>query len=488
MCDTMVAMGNSTLDGSVIFAKNSDRQPNEPLLTIRVPRKKHGPGRKLKSTYIEIDQAEETYEALLLKPSWMWGAEMGANEYGLNIGNEAVFTREKQGPASLLGMDLLRLALERCQTAREALDLITSLLEQYGQGGNCGYEKPFYYHNSFLIADPQSAWVLETAGRYWAAKQVKDIYVISNRLSIGSDYDLAHPELVKNAVDRGWCKSETEFNFARCYSRKLHTFFSGSYNRRSLVQCVLEEEKGRITLDTAKAIMRTHDTKTEGKQFQKASLKSVCMHAGFLIGDHTTGSYAARLKADSCTYLLTGGSTPCLALYKPYWMMGADPVAFRPGEEKQALSFWLKRERLHRAVLENRLPALDTYLIERDRIETELERRLVGVVQSLERTSHQPAADPGSDQQFSGSTASPADTVPEAAPSPAALEKQQQELMAYALEAEEELLDQTLARIAEAGLPGRIKGSPVFRRYWKKQNQNLAQTGPDSIFKEELQQ
>ena len=30
MCDTMVALSNSTKDGSVIFAKNSDRQPNEP--------------------------------------------------------------------------------------------------------------------------------------------------------------------------------------------------------------------------------------------------------------------------------------------------------------------------------------------------------------------------------------------------------------------------------------------------------------------------
>ncbi len=29
MCDTIVALGNSTVDGSVIFAKNSDRDPNE---------------------------------------------------------------------------------------------------------------------------------------------------------------------------------------------------------------------------------------------------------------------------------------------------------------------------------------------------------------------------------------------------------------------------------------------------------------------------
>jgi len=466
MCDTMVALGNSTLDGSVIFAKNSDRQPNEPLLTIRVPGKKHGPGKKLTCTYLEIDQAEETYEVLLLKPSWMWGAEMGGNEFGLNIGNEAVFTREKQGSEALLGMDLLRLALERCQTSRQALDLITSLLEQYGQGGNCGYEKPFYYHNSFLIADPVSAWVLETAGPYWAAQQVKDIRVISNRLSIGSDYDLSHPDLVKNALDKGFCKSEADFSFARCYSNSLITYFSGSENRSSLSSCRLEQAKGYLTLEIMKEIMRTHDAKTEGKQFQKASLKSVCMHAGSLVGDHTTGSYAARLRGSSHTYLVTGGSTPCLSVYKPYWMTGGESFAFRPGQEEQALNFWLKRERLHRAVLENRLTNLEAYLEERDQLESEVGRRLDRVVTELDLFKGQNPPGLGGKEGKPGYPSGPI-------PDPVALEEQQQGLMDYALKAEEDLLDQTLARTGNFSRPGRIRGNPVFRWYWRKQNAKL---------------
>ncbi|MCJ7806469.1 MAG: C69 family dipeptidase, partial [Clostridia bacterium] len=259
MCDTMVALGNSTKDGSVVFAKNSDRNPNEPQLTIRVPRKQHTPGGKLKCTYIEIDQVEETYAVLLLKPSWMWGAEMGGNEFGLNIGNEAVFTREKQGSEALLGMDMLRLALERCRNSEEALDLLIVLLERYGQGGNCGYKKKFFYHNSFLIADPQAAWVLETAGEYWAAEKVKDVRSISNRLSIGSSFDRSHPDLIKHAVDKGWCKGEADFNFSRCYSDPLITRFSGSPQRSGRSSCVLAEEKGRITPQTMKKILRSHE-------------------------------------------------------------------------------------------------------------------------------------------------------------------------------------------------------------------------------------
>jgi len=440
MCDTMVALSNSTKNGSVIFAKNSDRQPNEPLLTIRVPRKKYVPGSKVKCTYIEIDQVEETFEVLLQKPSWMWGAEMGANEFGLNIGNEAVFTREKQGPEALLGMDMLRLALERCRNSEDALNLIVSLLERYGQGGNCGYEKKFYYHNSFLIADPQSAWVLETAGEYWAAEKVKDVRAISNRLSIGKVYDRSHPDLVKNAVEKGWCKGEADFDFSRCYSSPLFTRFSGSLHRQESCACVLEREKGNITLQTMRNILRSHEDGLEGKQFARHSLKSVCMHAGFIFGDHTTGSYIAELNKDTHIYLLTGGSTPCLAIYKPYWMIEEESFTFGEDEQQAALEFWLKRERLHRSVIENRIPDLQAYLAERDRIEAENDKALASLANDLR--DH------------------------------ARLKR----IMDQALEAEEELLDKTLQDISDRDEPRRIRGNPLFRSYWKKQNARLFKT------------
>ena len=64
-----------------------------------------------KCTYIEIDQAPKTLDVILSKPAWMWGAEMGANEAGVCIGNEAVWTvlnSEDDLTERLLGMDLLR--------------------------------------------------------------------------------------------------------------------------------------------------------------------------------------------------------------------------------------------------------------------------------------------------------------------------------------------------------------------------------------------
>jgi secernin len=63
------------------------------------------------------------------------------------IGNEAIKTNtgDPKKERSLIGMDYVRLALERSRTAREAVDIISNLLEQYGQGGECGYSRSFKY-------------------------------------------------------------------------------------------------------------------------------------------------------------------------------------------------------------------------------------------------------------------------------------------------------------------------------------------------------
>lgn len=63
----------------------------------------------LQCTYIQIPQVEQTNAVVLSKPAWMWGAEMGASDKGVCIGNEAVWTREPVAPGeALLGMDLVR--------------------------------------------------------------------------------------------------------------------------------------------------------------------------------------------------------------------------------------------------------------------------------------------------------------------------------------------------------------------------------------------
>ncbi len=110
MCDTIVATKEATRDGSVIFAKNSDREPNEAQSIEYHPARSHKAGEELKVTYLTIPQARQTRAVFISRPFWMWGAEMGANDAGVAIGNEAVFTKlPMRKEKMLLGMDLLRL-------------------------------------------------------------------------------------------------------------------------------------------------------------------------------------------------------------------------------------------------------------------------------------------------------------------------------------------------------------------------------------------
>ena len=135
MCDTLVAKGGTTASGAMLFAKNSDREANEAQYPLFVPAATHGAGARLRCTYIEIPQAARTHAVLLSRPFWMWGAEMGANEHGVAIGNEAVHAKIAPGAApALIVMDLLRLVLERGASAHEALYLISFLLGDPCQG------------------------------------------------------------------------------------------------------------------------------------------------------------------------------------------------------------------------------------------------------------------------------------------------------------------------------------------------------------------
>ena len=88
-CDTWVALGNSTKDGSVIMRKNSDRPSVEAQPLVYHPRQNHKMGEKVMCTHIEIPQVAETYAHIGSKIWWTFGYEHGLNEWGVTIGNEA---------------------------------------------------------------------------------------------------------------------------------------------------------------------------------------------------------------------------------------------------------------------------------------------------------------------------------------------------------------------------------------------------------------
>lgn len=406
MCDTLVAIGSATADGTVILAKNSDREPNEAHVLVHIPRAHHDPGTMVKCTYIEVPQAPETYEVLLCKPFWIWGCEMGVNEHGVAIGNEAVFTREPYNKApGLIGMDYIRLALERADTARRALEMIVQLLETYGQGGNCGFRHKTYYHNSYIIADPREAWVLETVGKQWAAERVRDVRTISNGLTIGSEWDEASPGLVEYAVEKGWCKSRDDFHFARCYSDFLYTRLDGCRARQRRSTAILESEKGHITVETMMAALRDHGPEASADPLWNPGrgwvMDTICVHAGLgpTRPSQSVGAMVAHLIPGMPVVWVTGTSGICTSIFKPVFLGGAglpstSGLDVEPTGTYDPRTLWWRHERLHRQVIRDYATRMPLYREERDTLEASFLREAEEMVTRYREASPAERAEP----------------------------------------------------------------------------------------------
>lgn len=308
-CDCFVSLPPGSRDDHVIFGKNSDRPRDEVQEVVHFQPECHPPGSVLECTYIQIPQVERTHGVALSKPAWMWGAEMGANDQGVCIGNEAVWTREAVSPGeALLGMDLVRLGLERGSSAWDAVSVITGLLEQHGQGGPCREDpEPFSYHNTFLLVDRSEAWVLETAGRLWVAQKVSEgVKNISNQLTISTEISAEHPELRSVAQAQGWWDGAGEFDFSRVFSpEKPPARMELAKQRYQGGAELLKQHDGSMTAEVMMSILRN---KSSG----------ICMDSG---GFRTTGSMVSVLPRDSslpCIHFFTATPDPSRSIFKPF--------------------------------------------------------------------------------------------------------------------------------------------------------------------------
>ncbi len=342
-CDTLVALGPATADGRTIFGKNSDRHPLECQRIVLAPAAAHPPGAVVRCQYVELPQVRHTARVLGAQPYWLWGFEHGVNEHGVAIGNEMVATREAVPAVGLLGMDLVRLGLERAQCAREAVEVITTLVEAHGQGGSGQPHVDWGYHNSFLVCDHTAAWILETSGRHFAARAVAKTANISNHLSIGTDWDRLDRDASEFAIARGWWRSaDGRLDFAGAY-RDVETLPPAiSEGRYCRAAALLDETRGRMTLAAMRAILRDHfgsPIVRGGRDPGDPEYFSLCMHAGELMG--TTGSMIVALDAATPPVAWMALGNPCVSLYLPYYLEADVPAAVgRGGREPSADSPW----------------------------------------------------------------------------------------------------------------------------------------------------
>ena len=302
----------------MLFAKSSDRPAVEPQLVV--PGEQRGPGGRLATQYLDLPDLG-SISLVMAQPTWLWGAEHGVNAAGVAIGNEKIFTRHAADATrpGLIGMDLVRLGLERATTADEALEAMVGLLEQWGQSGIADAIHAEAYVSSFLIVDPSGGWVLETYGSTWAARRVGQGSAISNRVSLRDDWERGSADL----------EIGTDLDTLRDPNRPTQS----ADGRLAATSAAVRG--GDLEPLGAMAVLRDHGQGPWGIRDHRPHLPpastaddgtgvSVCMHAYRDLA--TTSSMVALLSDDGLQRLWAAPGAPCVAPFLPLAIVDGVPV------------------------------------------------------------------------------------------------------------------------------------------------------------------
>ncbi len=221
-CTNFIVTKGASADGSTMMVYTND---GEWLYHLKMyPPEKHEDGEMIQfkipgtEEYLEIPQPSETYKKL--------GFQM--NEYQVAIGETTFTGREALWNKNLplKYWHLMSLALDRAKTARKAIEVMTSLVEQYGYGSE---------GESFSIIDPNEAWILEMigtgdgkAGAHWVAMKIPDgaISAHANKARIGTfplndaENCLYSEKVIDFAIEQGFYdpKSGEPFRFNQAYN------------------------------------------------------------------------------------------------------------------------------------------------------------------------------------------------------------------------------------------------------------------------------
>ncbi len=360
MCDSVVATGPHTRSGATLFGKNSDRKAGECQPFVQFTEAWHPDGAEVRCTHIDIPQVPHTYRVMGHKPWWVFGFEHGVNEHALAIGNQAVFSREApEETPGLIGMDLLRLTLERARDRHEAVACITGLLETYGQGGAGFAPDGAGYHNSFNIADPTGACFLETSGRHWVVREV-ECDSLSNHLCTDTQWERSSTGF-EGAVRAAGHWSEAGRVHVEHALRNPHVPPRLSDGRLARSRALLARSDGSLDPASITNLLRDHGegqaVPPEGLSLEDDAFFTLCVHhdpPGL-----TTASMITELPTDRTRPwpVWVSFAVPCSGVFLPVYLDATLPAAMASGTGDEAAapaSLWWTFERLERAAASDR--------------------------------------------------------------------------------------------------------------------------------------
>ncbi|GEM_PF-33716 len=260
-CTNILVGRDASVDGSTIASMSGDSVICFSYMHV-VPRRQYPAGttvpivhRPFSNTYAdylvalgnevqvgEIDQVEETYAYVDLDGGLDKQHGLGLNEHGVSIGETTIVGRPEleNSAAWLMAVSscpegsLGALALQRAETAREAVEMIGELAEMYG------YQQPGCGGEQLSISDGKEVWSLEIfgpgpnwtgpgcglPGAVWCAQRIPDghVGISANRSRIGeidfsnSDDFLYSDNVQTLAADQGWWTPGDPFLWYEAYA------------------------------------------------------------------------------------------------------------------------------------------------------------------------------------------------------------------------------------------------------------------------------
>lgn len=222
-CTNLIAGKKATADGSVMVTYAADSHNLYGMLT-HTPAAKHPKGAMRK--VVEWDTGKPLGE--IPQPAETYNVVGNMNEHQLAIGESTwgghSELADTTGQAVIDYGSLIQIALERCKTAREAVDFMGDIVNKYGYASS---------GESFSIADKNEVWVMEMIGKgaekgaVWIAVRIPDDAISGHanepRIRKVNMKDKENVKFSKDVISfarkRGYFKGKDEdFSFADAYS------------------------------------------------------------------------------------------------------------------------------------------------------------------------------------------------------------------------------------------------------------------------------
>lgn len=324
--DMVVARGPATVDGHTLFGQNTGRPGRRGQPVHWSPGRAHVPGETVRVGQRDLRQPRYTCTVLGSQPEGAWGYDCGVNEHQLAVGCTTLPFALAGPDSGVQGTDLVRLLLERCRNARQAMDQLTDLIERHGQGDASTGD------HAFVVADPEEAFAVETAGPYWVYQEVRQVRAAGNVRVVRQDWNRIAPGLADYAIAEGrWPADGTKLDFAGALGEDLNRHL-GALRRWGRATLLLEDQTGHIDAAFLRRCLADYvedDSPPDPAQPDR-DRGSLCQVGIGTTGLATAASLVAQLRpvAERLPLLWVAFGPPCSTVYFPLFLQAPPPAAF----------------------------------------------------------------------------------------------------------------------------------------------------------------